>query len=88
MDECLTRTIGFWGNHPHITQLYGPVDVCGATLNAVEAGTCNSLSEALCSNNKDMKNGPYRQLIAQLTAAKLNINASTALDGSCGTEIM
>lgn len=87
VDECLTRTIGFWGTHPHISQIYAPVQVCGATLDVVEADQCNSLSEALCSSGKDSKNGPYRQLIAQLTAAKLNLNASAALDGSCGEEI-
>ena len=88
VDECLTRTIGFWGTHPHISQLYAPVTVCGAVLNSVEAGQCNSLSEALCSSGQDTKNNAYRQLVAQLTAAKLNVAASNALDGSCGSEIL
>jgi hypothetical protein len=54
--ECLTRTIGFWGNHPH-------------------------------TSGKDNKNKQYLSLVRQLTAAKLNLNASAALDGACGPGI-
>jgi len=87
VDECLTRTRGFWGTHPHITQLYGPITVCGQVLNSVESGQCNSFSEALCTSGKDLKDPTWLQFIAQLTAAKLNLAASSALlDGSCGEE--
>ena len=89
--ECLTRTIGFWGNHPHITQLYAnessPITVCGQSLTKIEAGTCDSITEALCSNAKDNKNTPYLALVRQLAAAKLNLAASSGIDGSCGNEI-
>jgi hypothetical protein len=88
VDECLTRTIGFWGSHPHIAQLYAPVTVCGQSIGSVEAGQCDSLSEAICSSGKDSKDGAIRELVAQITAAKLNLNASAmAMDGSCGEAI-
>lgn len=87
VDECLTRTRGFWGTHPHITQLFGPINVCGQVLNSVEGGLCNSFSEALCTSGKDSKDATWLQFIAQLTAAKLNLAASDAvMDGSCGEE--
>jgi hypothetical protein len=82
---CLTRTLGFWGTHPHIAAGYDPVTVCGNVINGQDANTC-STSEALCSSNNDYKsNSPYLQLIAQLTAAKLNLNATAALfeDATC-----
>ena len=80
---CLTRTLGFWGTHPHIAAEYDPVTVCGKEINGQAANTC-STSEALCSSNNDYKaNSPYLQLIAQLTAAKLNLNATATLfDGA------
>lgn len=34
---CLTRTIGFWGTHPWITNNYAPVQVCGISLDSVMA---------------------------------------------------
>jgi len=84
---CLTRTIGFWGTHPAIAALYDPVTVCGVVVNGQTAGTC-STSEALCTNADDRKtNTPYLQLVAQLTAAKLNLNATGVLaeGGMCST---
>ena len=79
--ECLTRTLGFWGTHPTIAAEYDPVIVCGDMINGQAAGTC-STSEALCSSNLDYRqNSPYLQLIAQLTAARLNLNATAALFG-------
>jgi hypothetical protein len=76
---CLTRTRGFWGTHPHIAADFDPVTVCGVVVDGQNAGTC-STSEALCSNANDLKaNPPYLQLVAQLTAAKLNLNATGAL---------
>jgi hypothetical protein len=77
--ECLTRTLGFWGTHPRIADLYDPVAVCRYKIDGQVANTC-STSEALCSSNLDNRaNSPYLQLIAQLTAAQLNLNATAAL---------
>lgn len=77
--ECLTRTRGFWGTHPYIAAMFDPVEVCGHSIEGYDAGEC-STSEALCTNAKDRKaNPPFLELIAQLTAAKLNLNATAAL---------
>lgn len=88
--KCLTRTIGFWGTHPWITNNYDPVTVCGIQVgcddlgndtSACSAGNCNSITEALCSapGLEYPKNQAYVTLIRQLTAAKLNLNATAAL---------
>jgi len=78
-EECLTRTRGFWGTHPHIATLYDPVTVCGKEIDGQDAGTC-STSEALCTSANDYKKNPnYLTLIAQLTAAKLNLKATAGL---------
>jgi hypothetical protein len=78
-EACLTRTRGFWGTHPHIADLYDPVTVCGTTITGTAANSC-STSEALCTSAKDYKQNPqYLELVAQLTAAKLNLNATAAL---------
>ncbi|MDX1502641.1 MAG: hypothetical protein R3325_09775 [Thermoanaerobaculia bacterium] len=82
-DECLTRTPGFWGTHPHITGLFLPVTVCGQTLTHAGAGDCEGASEALCTR----RTRAHRQLVRQLTAAKLNLAASAANGGSCGGAI-
>lgn len=89
-DRCLSRTGGFWGNHPHITGLFRPITVCGEPLNQIEAGSCESLSEALCvAPGKELKkNRAYAQLVRQLAAAKLNLNATAAFGGDCGEEIV
>lgn len=76
---CLTRTIGFWGTHPAIAAQYDPVTICGFFVNGQDAATC-STSEALCTSANDLKKNPvYLSLVAQLTAAKLNLNATAAL---------
>jgi len=84
-DECLTRTPGFWGTHPHITGLFLPVTVCGETLAATDAGSCDSVTEALCVSpgQESRNNRAYAQLVRQLTAAKLNLAATAANFGSC-----
>jgi hypothetical protein len=84
--ECLVRTKGFWGTHPNMASQHAPVTVCGVVLEGQEAGAC-STSQALCTNANDYKeNPPYLSFIAQLTAAKLNLNATWALfKGSCST---
>ncbi len=86
-DECLTRTIGFWGTHQHITDLFLPVTVCGdETLSVTDAGTCDLATEALCVSpgRESRKNRAYAILVRQLTAAKLNIAATATNGGFCG----
>jgi hypothetical protein len=82
---CLTRTPGFWGNHPDITALFLPVTVCGVVLNTVEAGSGTSATEAICSVGTDNKIlGPQlTQLVRQCTAARLNVAASASGGGNC-----
>lgn len=85
-DECLTRTPGFWGTHPHITDLFLPVTVCGdEVLSVTAAGSCDSATEALCVSpgRESKRNRAYAQLVRQLTAAKLNLAATAANGGSC-----
>jgi hypothetical protein len=88
-DQCLSRTPGFWGTHPHITALFLPVTVCGETLDGIDAGSCSSVTEALCvaPGNELKKLSAYAQLVRQLAAAKLNLNASVANGGTCGEAI-
>jgi hypothetical protein len=90
---CLTRTIGFWGTHPWITNDYDPVMVCGKTLDcsgppdgksdpSCLAGSCTSIMEGLGSIPSEFKgNEAYVTLVRQLTAAKLNLNATATLFG-------
>jgi hypothetical protein len=92
-NECLTRTAGFWGTHPAITDLFDPITVCGKTLNTTASGVCNSDTEALCvspgteGNRRCDRNPAYTQLVRQLAAAKLNLSATAANGGDCGSEI-
>ena len=94
-EECLTRTLGFWGTHPWITNDYDPVTVCknellcsgadnGESNPACQARTCNSIMEGLGSIGGELnKNAAYVSMVKQLTAAKLNLNATAALvDGA------
>lgn len=63
-DACLTRTLGFWGTHPWITNNYAtdssPVSVCWKSLDcddpddgksnpSCKAGSCDSVMEGLGS---------------------------------------
>jgi hypothetical protein len=41
-DWCLTRTIGFWGTQPWITNDYTPVEVCGRWLHCGGAANAKS----------------------------------------------
>lgn len=95
-DACLTRTIGFWGTHPWITNDHAPVTVCGVELGcggaasltsdpSCPAGTCDSIIEGLCSvGGEDKRGAAYIAMVNQLTAAKLNLNASaTLVNGGC-----
>lgn len=92
-DACLTRTLGFWGTHPHLIQSSDPrslnllpITVCGDSLTTTAADAC-STSEALCSNALDRRQNPtYLSLAAQLAAAKLNLAATAAVsDGACSS---
>ncbi|MGH6802188.1 MAG: hypothetical protein ACREC3_02325 [Methyloceanibacter sp.] len=95
-EACLTRTIGFWGTHPWITNNYVPVSVCGKSLTCDGAddgksnpscvvGTCNDVEEGLGSIPSELStNQPYVSMIKQLTAAKLNLSATAALTGGAG----
>ncbi len=87
--ECLTRTPGFWGTHPHITEQFLPVTVCGQPLQVTGAGVCNSSTEAMCvaPGQESRANRSYAQLVRQLTAAKLNLAATEDNGGFCGNEI-
>ena len=83
---CLTRTIGFWGTHPDITDDYLPVTACGEDLTHVDAGSCTSATEALCSTPgfEYKRNSAYVSFVGQLTAAKINLAATTDVaGGSC-----
>ena len=90
---CFTRTPGFWGTHPDITDEFLPVTVCGKTLNSTDAGVCSSVTEALCvapgneANKNCDRNPGYAQLVRQLAAAKLNLAVTKANRGTCGADI-
>lgn len=94
---CLTRTLGFWGTHPWITNNYAPVTICGHPVGcsgpdngesnpSCLAGSCDSIMEGLGSNGGELKgNAAYVSMLKQLTAAKLNLSATAALidGGEC-----
>ncbi len=87
-EECLTRTAGFWGTHPHITDLFIPIEVCGLALTTIDAATEGSAIEDLCVAPGKERRGTDKsvqqlQLFRQLAAAKLNLNATAANAGSC-----
>lgn len=90
-DECLTRTPGFWGTHPHVTVQYLDISVCGKPIDTTRAGNNHSSAEAMCMSGVDAKNATpksnmhYLQLVRQLTAAKLNVAASLEDGGTCDT---
>ncbi len=92
-EECLTRTLGFWGTHPHLIQSADersldllPITVCGDMLTTTDANSC-STSEALCTSARDRSNNPtYLSMAAHLAAAKLNLAATAAVsEGSCSS---
>jgi len=87
-EGCLTRTPGFWGNHPAITAQFLEVEVCGVTLDSTAANDTSSATEAICSVGRDGKIlGPQlTQLVRQCTAAALNIAASVEGGGNCSTD--
>jgi hypothetical protein len=89
LDRCLTRTAGFWGTHPAVTAQFLPVTVCGETLSGTAAGSCDSVTEALCvAPGRELKGmTSYAQMVRQLAAAKLNLQATDANNGTCGTAV-
>jgi hypothetical protein len=88
-DDCFTRTRGFWGTHPAITEQFLDVAVCGTTLDTVDINTAGSAIEDLCADTNVRKgkfkgaDPAYLSLLAQLAAAKLNFNAAADNNGSC-----
>jgi hypothetical protein len=83
---CLTRTPGFWGNHPDVTAKLLDVTSCGLTLSETAAGLQGSVTEDLCSLGTDKKfyGSPQEaQLVRQCAAAALNLAASGSFGGSC-----
>jgi hypothetical protein len=87
-EGCLTRTPGFWGTHPAVTEKYLDLQVCGTTLNNVDYGNSTSAIEAICSVGKDHKilGAQLTQLVRQCTAAALNIASSQELGGNCNSD--
>jgi hypothetical protein len=87
-EGCLTRTPGFWGNHPAITAQFLEVEICGVTLDTIVAESTTSATEAICSVGRDGQIlGPQlTQLVRQCTAAALNIAASREGGGNCSTD--
>lgn len=86
-DECLTRTPGFYGTHPHVTTLFLPFDICGMTVDNVGTSQGSAIQN-MCSVGKDPKsNQAYDQQIQlerQCTAAVLNVIATEdEFDASC-----
>jgi hypothetical protein len=75
-DGCITRTAGFWKNHPSVRDSFdNAVLVCG-----------ESALNALCTSDADKKFNPtVAQLYRQIAAAKLNLAASPA--GSCNGDL-
>ncbi|HZP40874.1 MAG TPA: hypothetical protein VFD84_05115 [Candidatus Binatia bacterium] len=70
-----TRTPGFYGNHPDITQSLLPVTACGITFDDTTVGSATSALEGLCvSPHGDQQ----LQLIRQLLTAALNQAAGGA----------
>ncbi len=86
-EGCLTRTPGFWGNHPDVTANFLPVTSCGRSLDDTLAGAAGSVTEDLCSLGRDKNvyaSNQQAQLVRQCAAAALNLVASEDLGGSCG----
>lgn len=80
--NCVTRTPGYWGNHPDVTAQLLPVTSCG-----LEIMTFSEVVQDLCISSFDAKkNGVSTQelsLIRQCTAAELNLSATAFFGGNC-----
>lgn len=89
---CDTRTPGFWGTHPTITQQVitdsgGTVQSCGLGILYTDYDAICSATQDICSVGKDSNTLGYApqdmQLIRQCMAAELNFAASAQDGGSC-----
>ena len=90
-DGCLTRTPGFWGTHPHVTAEYLSLESCGLTIDSTLPRSVASATEDMCFSGQDAKGAktsPQQlQLVRQCMAANLNVAASFAGGGACGSAI-
>ncbi len=90
-EGCLTRTPGFWGNRPEITEQFLPIESAGLTVDNVDFATPGSAIEDMCFSGNDFKDNdtsPQQlQLIRQCTAAALNIAATLVGEGNCMASI-
>ena len=95
--QCLTRTPGFWGTHPDITETYLTFDsktylpVCGKKLDTVDTGACSAI-QAMCvavgvESTEEGVPPQLLQLIRQIAAARLNLRATWTEGGGCTEEI-
>jgi hypothetical protein len=86
-EGCLSRTPGFWGTHPHVTEKFLPLTSCGIEINNTYAYTDGSSTEDMCFGGRDFKendtSASQLQLIRQCMAAHLNIAATAVGQGSC-----
>ncbi len=80
---CFTRSPGFWGNHPNITQEVitdagGVLNVCGVPINNVGTGAGSAIQD-ICSHPNDKKDTkPIKMsLIRSCMVAALNLAASS-----------
>ena len=88
-EGCLTRTPGFWCTHDAVTKQYLNIEVCGTTLNNVNAGNTHSTIEAmggLGNDNKKLNSPQLLMLIRQCSAAALNFKATLEGGGNCSNE--
>ena len=97
-EGCFTRTPGFWGTHPAVTDLFLPLVSCGIDIDNVVDATNGSAIEDMCSVGRDSKrfsndddnnqstSNQQVQLERQCMAAQLNLAATAFFGGSCDTE--
>lgn len=88
--SCFSRTPGYWGTHPQVTNTLLPLIICGITLTTTNAGSAGSATEDLCGTGgpdfKPNNTSPQQlQLIRQCTSAALNMKASGSGDLGAGT---
>jgi len=83
-EGCLTRTPGFWKNHPQVTDDFLSITTCGLTLT-----TTKQVTQDMCINDREAKAAntsmQQLQLIRQCAAAALKIAASVEGGGDCGS---
>ncbi len=89
-EGCYTRTPGFWGTHPQVTELFLPVSSCGLTIDNVGAATEGSAIEDVCWGSRDFQanaTSPQQlQLIRQCSAAALNFEVTLDAGGDCESD--